>query len=69
MKLEFCRQIFYRKVRISDAIKIQPGEAEFSMRAYGRTEGRMDRRTDMKKLTVAFCNFANAPKIREVLNY
>jgi hypothetical protein len=30
--------------------------------AGGRTDGWTDRRTDMTKLTVALCNFANAPK-------
>jgi len=28
----------------------------------GKRDGRMDRRTDMTKLTVAFRNFANAPR-------
>ena len=28
----------------------------------GQTEGQTDRQTDMTKLTVAFSNFANAPK-------
>jgi hypothetical protein len=28
-----------------------------------RTDGRMDRQTDMTKLLVAFRNFANAPKL------
>jgi len=29
-------------------------------------DGRTDGRTDMMKLMVTFCNFANAPKNREV---
>ena len=33
-----------------------------SMRAGGRTDGRTDRQRDIKKLTVAFGNSANAPK-------
>jgi len=28
-----------------------------------RTDGRMDRQTDMTKLLVSFRNFANAPKL------
>jgi hypothetical protein len=32
----------------------------------GRTEGRLDRQTDMKKVIVAFRNFANAPKKRNL---
>jgi hypothetical protein len=31
------------------------------------TDGRMDRWTDVAKLTVDFCNFANASKILSVL--
>jgi hypothetical protein len=39
-------------------MKIHPVKAEFLHAEDGRTDGQ----TDMKKLTVAFRNFANAPK-------
>jgi hypothetical protein len=38
-------------------MKIRPAEAELL-----HADGRMDRQTDMTKLTVAFRNFAKAPK-------
>ena len=44
---------FSKKSQISNFIKILPVGAELF---------RVDRRTDMTKLTVAFRNFANAPK-------
>jgi len=57
MKIEFS-QIF-ESTQISNFIKIRPVEAEFF------NEGRQtDIRTDMKKLTIAFRIFANAPKER-----
>jgi len=28
----------------------------------GRTDGQTERQTDMRKATVTFCSFANAPK-------
>ena len=37
-------------------MKIRPVEAEL------RTDGQTDTRTDMTKLKVAFCNYANASK-------
>ena len=43
---------FSKKSQISDVMKIRPVGAELF---HG------DRRTDMKKLIVAFRNFANAP--------
>jgi len=42
-----------KKTQISNFMKICPGEAELF---------RADRRTDMTKITVAFQNFAKAPK-------
>jgi hypothetical protein len=33
------------------------------LRAGGRADGRADRQPDMTKLIVAFCNYAEAPKI------
>ena len=45
-------------------MKIRTVGAEF-VHADGRTEGRKNRRGDMTKLTVAFCNVANAPKNNE----
>ena len=55
MKLETSRQIFEGKknTQISNYMKIRPVGAEL-FHAGGRT--------DMTKLTVAFRNFANAPK-------
>ena len=53
MKLEFSRQIFEKKAQISSLIKIHPVGAELF---------HADGQTDMTKLTVAFCNLANAPK-------
>jgi hypothetical protein len=47
MKLQFSRQIF----------ETGPVEAELF-----HAEGRTDRQTDMKKLTVAFRSFANETK-------
>jgi hypothetical protein len=41
-------------------MKIRPVGAELF-----RADGRTDRRTDMTKPIVAFCNFANAPKNSE----
>jgi hypothetical protein len=46
-------------------MKIRPVEAEMfhgDGRTNGRTDGQTDRQTDMTKPTVAFRNFANAPK-------
>jgi hypothetical protein len=57
MKLEFFQQIFGKKAKIPNFIKIHPVGAELF-----HSEGQ----TDMTNLTVAFRNFANAPKI--VLN-
>ena len=47
---------YFRKVLISDFMKIRSVGAELFMRTIRQT------RTDMMKLIVAFCNFANAPK-------
>jgi len=54
MKLEFSRQIFFLKnPQVSNFMKIRPVEFDLI---------HADGRTDMTKLTVAFRNFANAPK-------
>ena len=53
MKLEFSRHIFGKK-----KMKFRPVEAEL-FHADGRTDGQKD----MTKLTVAFRNLANAPKM------
>ena len=62
-----CR--FSKNTQISNFMKIIPVGAEL-FHANGRTDGRTDRqadrRTNMTKLTVAFGNFANAPKNEEV---
>jgi hypothetical protein len=56
MKLEFSRQIFEKnKAHISSLIKIHLVELFDEAR-------RTDRLTDMRKLIVAFRNFANAIK-------
>ena len=56
MKVEFSRQIF-EKTQTSSFIKILAMGAEL-FHADKQTDGQ----TDMTKLIVAFCNFANAPK-------
>ena len=56
-KLEFSRQIFEKKAQISSLIKIRPVRPELFY-----ADGRMD----IRKLIVAFRNFANAPKNYEV---
>jgi hypothetical protein len=53
MKLEFSRQIFGKRGQIPSSIKIRPVGAELFL---------ADGQTDMTQLTVAFRNFANAPK-------
>jgi hypothetical protein len=55
MNLEFSRQRFEKYV--PSLMKIRPVGAEFY-----HAGGRTDRQTDMTKLIVAFCNFANAPE-------
>ena len=57
MKVEFSRQIF-EKTQTSSFIKILAMGAEL-FHADKQTDGQ----TDMTKLIVAFCNFANAPKM------
>jgi len=57
MKLEFSRQIFTEYLNIKFH-KIRPIGAELFQ---------ADGQTDVTKLIVAFSNFANAPKKREVL--
>ena len=53
MKLEIARQIFGKKIQIPNFMEIRPVGAELF---------HADRRTDMKRLIVAFRNFASAPK-------
>jgi hypothetical protein len=53
MKIKFSRQIFEKKFQISNFIRIRPVAAELL---------HADGEADMMMLTVAFCNFANAPK-------
>jgi hypothetical protein len=48
---------FSKNTQISNFMKIRPVGAEFI-----RTDRRIDGRTDIKKLIVAFRNFAKAPK-------
>jgi hypothetical protein len=54
-KLEFVRQIFGKYSNIT-FYNIHPLGA-----ALLHVDGQRDRRTDMTKLLVALCNFANAP--------
>jgi hypothetical protein len=48
---------FSNKTQITSLLKICPVEADLY-----HAEGQMDGQTDMTKLLVALCNFANAPK-------
>jgi len=59
MKLDFSPQIF-RKILISNFIKIRPLEAELFY---------ADRRTDMVNLIVPIRNFVNAPKNPQLFRY
>jgi hypothetical protein len=63
IKLEFSRQ-FFENYSISNFMKIRPVGAEL----FHATDGRTNGRTDVKKLIVAFSNFANAPKKGQVTN-
>jgi len=56
MKLEFSRQIFEKYSNIKFHENPSSGSRVFHA----------DRRTDMTKLTVAFRNFANEPKRRQL---
>jgi uncharacterized protein (DUF1330 family) len=49
-------------------MKIRAVGAEF-FHADGQADRRIGRRTDMRKLIVAFRNFANAPKIHDASYY
>jgi hypothetical protein len=53
MKLELSRHSFEKNLQILSLMKIRPVRAEFFP---------ADGRTDRKQLTVAFRNFAGAPK-------
>jgi hypothetical protein len=59
-KLEFSRQIF-EKIKYQISSKSVQGQPSCSMRLDGRPGGG-ERRTDMTKLVVAFCNSANESK-------
>jgi hypothetical protein len=47
--------------------KSVPWAPSCSMRAGGRADGRTDRQTDITKIAVGFCNFANAPKYADTV--
>ena len=74
MKFELSRQIFEKKCsNIKFQKKIRLVEAElFHVDGWmdgwmdGRTDRQRDGRTDMANLTLAFRNFANAPKSRSL---
>jgi hypothetical protein len=57
MKLEFFFDSCAKNLQISNFMKICPVGAELF-----HVDGWMERCTDMMKLIVAFCNFANVPK-------
>jgi hypothetical protein len=59
MKLEFSRQIFGEHSNIKFHENPSSGSRDVQ---YGRTDGQTDRQTDMTKLIITFCNFADAPK-------
>jgi hypothetical protein len=59
MKLSFSQQIF-RKILISNFMKIRPLEAELFC---------ADRQTDMVNLIVPIRNFANAPKTSQLFRH
>jgi hypothetical protein len=61
MKLKFSRRIFEKYSNIKFHKNPSSGSRVVS---FGHRGERTDGRTDMTKLTVAFCNFANAPKSR-----
>ena len=60
MKLELSRQTFKK---YSNIIFNENPFSGSRVVAWGRTDGRTDRQTDMTKLIAAFRNYTNAPKI------
>ena len=58
MKLEFSRHVFEKYSNV----KISWKSVQWELSCYIWMGRRIDRKTGMKKLTVAFRNFANAPK-------
>jgi hypothetical protein len=65
MKLEFLDR-FSKNFQVSDLMKIRSAGVEL-FHADRRTDGRMDGQTDMTKLKIASCSFANAPLIEVVV--
>jgi hypothetical protein len=59
MTLETSRQFFYN-TQIPNFMKMRPAGVVL-FHAHERTDRQTDRKADVKKLTVAFLNFANAP--------
>ena len=62
MKLKYSVQIFekYSNIKLDEDPSI--ASQVFPWGSDGRTDGRADRPTDMRKLIVAFRNFSDAPK-------
>jgi hypothetical protein len=60
--LDFDKHRFFKKAQTSDFNKIHPGGAEFFY-----AEGQMDKQADLTKLIVAFRNFANMPKMKDLV--
>ena len=56
LNFDFFSAEFCKNTQMSDFLKIHPMGAQFHI------DGRTDGQTDMTKLIVAFCSFANAPK-------
>ena len=54
---------FLKNAQRSHFMKTHPVRAELFRAEVSNTDGRTDRQTDMTKLIVALCNFANAPKV------
>jgi len=66
MELLEILETFSKSIKTSNFIHIRLVGAEI-FNTDGRTDGRKDRQTDMKKLIFAFISFVNAPKNETIL--